>query len=253
MPRALEDCGSLAACDDDPGKAMRAITEKLAARGFGVRSPDWEGDNGVTRHGRRNYVMSGRASIPAAQRSRCDRARPAGGGAGTVGWAAAPGIRGPAQSLAPVPVLPSHPQGTTMTGEWPRRDAIEFGPLPGAVPCARLHTRLLLVEWGLAGLSERAELVVSELVTNAVAASQQLPWISPVRLWLYADSTRVLIAVWDANPRLPVRADTDELAESGRGLLLVESLAAQWDAYSTPGYVGKVVRAICATDEPADH
>ena len=197
--------------------------------------------------------MSGRASTPAAQRSRCDRARPAGGGVGTVSGTAVPAaLRGLAQSLAPVPVLPSHPQGTTMTGEWPRRDAIEFGPLPGAVPCARLHTRLLLAEWSLAGLSERTELVVSELVTNAVAASQQRPWISPVRLWLYADTTRVLITVWDANPRLPVRADTDELAESGRGLLLVESLAAQWDAYPTPDYGGKVVRAICAADEPAD-
>jgi anti-sigma regulatory factor (Ser/Thr protein kinase) len=193
--------------------------------------------------------MSGRASTPAAQRSRCDRARPAEGGAGTVSRTAAPAIRGPAQSQAPVPVLPSHDQGTTMTSEWPLRDAIEFGSLPGAVPCARLHTRLLLAEWGLAGLIEQAEIVVSELVTNAVAASRQLAWISPVRLWLYADSTRVLIAVWDANPRLPVRAGTDELAESGRGLLLVESLAAQWDAYPTPGYGGKVVRAICVADD----
>lgn len=139
-----------------------------------------------------------------------------------------------------------------MAGEWPLRDSIEFGPLPGAVPCARLHTRLMLAEWGLAGLNERAELIVSELVTNAVAASRALAWVSPVRLWLLADKTRVLIAVWDANPRLPVRADTDELAESGRGMLLVASLATQWDAYPTPGYGGKVVRAICAADEPAD-
>lgn len=126
-----------------------------------------------------------------------------------------------------------------MTSEWPLRDAIEFGPLPGAVPCARLHTRLLLAEWGLTGLIEQAELVVSELITNAVAASQQLPWISPVRLWLYADTTRVLIAVWDANPRLPARSGADELAESGRGLLLVESLSAGWDAYPTADWAGK--------------
>ena len=196
--------------------------------------------------------MSGRASTPAAQRSRCDRARPAEGGAGIVSWTAVrAALRGPAQSLAPVPVLPSHTQGTTMTSEWPLRDAIEFGPLPGAVPCARLHTRLLLAEWGLAGLTGQAELVVSELVTNAVAASQQLPWISPVRLWLYADTTRVLIAVWDANPRLPARSGPDELAESGRGLLLVESLSAGWDAYPTADWGGKVVRAMCALDEPA--
>lgn len=42
MPKALEDYGSLAVCDDDPGKAMRAVAEKLAARGVGVRLPERE-------------------------------------------------------------------------------------------------------------------------------------------------------------------------------------------------------------------
>jgi hypothetical protein len=63
--------------------------------------------------------------------------------------------------------------------------------------------------------------------------------------------TRVCIAVWDANPRLPVRADPDDLAESGRGLLLVESLAAQWDACPTPQPGGKIVRAICLESRSA--
>ena len=31
-----------------------------------------------------------------------------------------------------------------MADEWPLRDFIEFGALPGAVPYARLHARLLL-------------------------------------------------------------------------------------------------------------
>ncbi|HUY46324.1 MAG TPA: ATP-binding protein [Streptosporangiaceae bacterium] len=137
-----------------------------------------------------------------------------------------------------------------MAVEWPLRDCIDFGALPGAVPCARLHTRLVLAEWGLAGLADTAELVVSELVTNGVAASQPLAWMAPVRLWLYADSARVLIAVWDASPQLPVLADRDELAESGRGLLLVDSLTAHWDAYPTPQYGGgKIVRAICEASQ----
>lgn len=141
-----------------------------------------------------------------------------------------------------------------MTGEWPLQDLLELGPLPGAVPCARLHTRLVLTEWGLAGLIECAEIVVSELITNAVAATRPLGWMPPppVRLWLLADATRVLIAVWDANPRLPARSEVDELTENGRGLLLVENLATQWDAYPTPHYGGKVVRAICAISHPAD-
>jgi anti-sigma regulatory factor (Ser/Thr protein kinase) len=141
-----------------------------------------------------------------------------------------------------------------MTGKWPRQDFLALGPLPGAVPCARLHTRLVLSEWGLAELAESAEVVVSELVTNAVAATQLLGWVPapPVRLWLLADSSRVLIAVWDANPRLPARSEVDELTESGRGLLLVESLATHWDAYPTPRNGGKVVRALCAISQPTN-
>lgn len=133
---------------------------------------------------------------------------------------------------------------------WPYRDCIELGPLPGAVPCARLHARLVLAEWGLSALGGQAEVVVSELVTNAVEASQSLAWPWPVRLWLLADSRRVLVAVWDASPQLPVRAVPSELAEGGRGLLLVDSLAAWWDVYRTPESGGKVVRAMCAIDHP---
>jgi anti-sigma regulatory factor (Ser/Thr protein kinase) len=141
-----------------------------------------------------------------------------------------------------------------MTGEWPLQDFLALGPLPGAVPCARLHTRLVLAEWGLPTLAESAEIVVSELITNALVATQSLGWIPlpPVRLWLLADSTRVLIAVWDANPLLPARSEVDELTEHGRGLLLVDSLATQWDAYPTPHDGGKVVRALCAISQSAD-
>ncbi len=197
--------------------------------------------------------MSGGTRTRTPQQSRCDRARSAGGGAGTVSGTAAPVFkRGPAQSQAPVPVPPSHTRGTTMADEWPLRDFIEFGALPGAVPCARLHLRLVLTEWGVSGLNEQAELVVSELMTNAVAASRTLEWIYPVRLWLLSDRIRVLIAVWDANPRLPVRVDANELAESGRGLQLVDALTTQWDAYATPQPGGKIVRAICEIDRSAE-
>jgi hypothetical protein len=119
--------------------------------------------------------MSGGTSTAAPQQSLCDGACPAVGGAGAAGGTAAPVVmRGLAHSGASVPALPSHTRGTTMAGEWPLRDFIEFGALPGAVPCARLHTRLVLREWGVTASSERVELAVSELVTNAVSASQSL-------------------------------------------------------------------------------
>ena len=61
---------------------------------------------------------------------------------------------------------------------WPLRSYLQLGALPGAVPCARLHTKLVLWEWGLDRLVETAELLVSEIITNAVQAPQvrqQLP------------------------------------------------------------------------------
>jgi hypothetical protein len=50
----------------------------------------------------------------------------------------------------------------------PLRSYLELGALPTAVPCARLHARQLVWEWGLNGLAANTELLVSELVTNAV-------------------------------------------------------------------------------------
>lgn len=55
---------------------------------------------------------------------------------------------------------------------WPLRSYLELGALPSAVPCARLHARLLAAEWGFEALAQTVELVVSELVTNAIRASE---------------------------------------------------------------------------------
>ena len=47
MPKALDDYSSRAV-RDDPGKAMRAVAEKLAAHGFGIHSPEWEESGRLT-------------------------------------------------------------------------------------------------------------------------------------------------------------------------------------------------------------
>jgi anti-sigma regulatory factor (Ser/Thr protein kinase) len=187
--------------------------------------------------------MSGGASIhspivPA------DVARATGGGTGTVrGTALAASARDPRQSDAPVPVPPSGRDGKSMTGEWPLQDFLELGALPGAVPCARLHARQVMWEWGLAALAGSAEIIVSELVTNAVHAARSLEWTSSVRLWLLSEKARVLILVWDANPQQPARVHADEEAESGRGLLLVETISDQWGSFATQETGGKTVWA----------
>jgi anti-sigma regulatory factor (Ser/Thr protein kinase) len=130
-----------------------------------------------------------------------------------------------------------------MADQWPLQSFLELGPLPGAVPCARLHVRHLLWEWKLTDFSEAAELVVSELLTNAVQASQAMEFLTPVRMWLLSDKQRVLILIWDASPQLPVRMYSRDDAENGRGLLLVETISTRWNWYFVHDSGGKVVWA----------
>jgi hypothetical protein len=62
---------------------------------------------------------------------------------------------------APAPPFPSA-LACGMSDAWPLRTFLELGALPGAVPCARLHTRQVLWEWNLTRLTESVELVVSD-------------------------------------------------------------------------------------------
>jgi anti-sigma regulatory factor (Ser/Thr protein kinase) len=133
-----------------------------------------------------------------------------------------------------------------MNSQWPLQDFLELGALAGAVPCARLHARQVLWEWELRDLSENAELLVAELVTNAVKASRVMKHAFPVRLWLASDSALVLILVWDASPQPPVRMDTSDEAENGRGLMLVEAISEKWGWYHRDDSGGKFVWAIVA-------
>jgi Histidine kinase-like ATPase domain len=131
---------------------------------------------------------------------------------------------------------------------------LELGALPTAVPCARLHVKHVLREWDMSTLADTVELVVSELVTNAMRASagltssqfagQWAPGLPPVRLWLASDGQFAVVQVWDANDQLPVRQHAPLDAESGRGLLLVESLADDWGSYTPEASSGKVVWAV---------
>lgn len=92
-------------------------------------------------------------------------------------------------------------------------------------------------------LADTAELLVSEIMTNAVRITQAEARNAPVRLWLLADRIRLLILVWDASPLPPVRMSTTSAdAENGRGLLLVETLSTRWDFF-THQHGGKVVWA----------
>jgi anti-sigma regulatory factor (Ser/Thr protein kinase) len=186
--------------------------------------------------------MHGKTST-ASQVSAGGRARHA----GTAHWAAAPVVQDspPASRVrAPARVLPpADAQGHEFGDRWPLDSFLELGALPGAVPCARLHVRQVLWEWRLSSLGDNAELLVSELVTNAVRISRADG--APVRLWLLSDGVCVLIVVRDASLLPPVRMDTGDDDESGRGLLLVDTLSARWSWYFPPRPGGgKVVWAL---------
>ena len=131
-----------------------------------------------------------------------------------------------------------------MNDRWPLQDFLELGALVSAVPCARLHARQVLWEWGIGNLGDSAELLVTELITNAVRASREAGRVSAVRLWLLSDSAQILILVWDASPRPPVLTDASDEAEHGRGLMLVDAVSEQWGWYSREDGDGKFVWAI---------
>jgi anti-sigma regulatory factor (Ser/Thr protein kinase) len=128
---------------------------------------------------------------------------------------------------------------------WPLQTRLELAAFPSAVSCARGHVRSVVWEWGLAYLADTAELLTSELVTNAVQASERLKarvdlLIMPiVRLWLISDRNSLIIHVWDVSSRMPSLCAAEPDAEGGRGLLLVDALSADWGAYRKAD--GKVV------------
>ncbi|MFG3658524.1 SpoIIE family protein phosphatase [Streptomyces sp. NPDC047706] len=106
---------------------------------------------------------------------------------------------------------------------------------PAAVADARARATLQVEDWGLTELAMTTELIVSELVTNAVRYAEP-----PIHLRLLRDS-RLTCEVADASstaPRLRHARSTDE---GGRGLFLVAQLAHRWGARHTHG--GKIIWA----------
>jgi anti-sigma regulatory factor (Ser/Thr protein kinase) len=122
---------------------------------------------------------------------------------------------------------------------------IELGPIDSSVATARLHTRMAMQEWRFSeDFTADTELLVSELVTNAVLASRalQLPLPSPVHLWLKAGFQRVTITVWDGNEQPPVlKEDVPADEEHGRGLMLVDFFASGWGWFEPARIGGKCV------------
>nr|WP_055503370.1 SpoIIE family protein phosphatase [Nonomuraea pusilla] len=98
----------------------------------------------------------------------------------------------------------------------------DLPPDPAMVPPMRSQVARALAEWGLEELGFSAQLIFSELVTNAIRYGAE-----PIQARLILDRT-LICEVWDAgetSPRPRRAAVTDE---GGRGLFLVARLAERW-------------------------
>ncbi|MEV8043341.1 MULTISPECIES: SpoIIE family protein phosphatase [Streptomyces] len=111
---------------------------------------------------------------------------------------------------------------TESVGDWtlPRE--------PRSVGRAREYARAQLLSWDLEPLVDTTELLVSELVTNALRYGE-----GEIRLRLLLDRTLVC-EVWDAGLVQPRRRRARDTDEGGRGLQLVGLLSAAWGSRRTP-------------------
>ncbi|MFB4319027.1 ATP-binding protein [Actinomadura sp. 21ATH] len=143
-------------------------------------------------------------------------------------------------------------------------------PEPESVTEARHFALTRLDGWGGSALADDVGLVVSELVTNALRHSGAPAFARPqavlgdradrsgctnhgpadplgsapaaIRLRLLYEAPWLLCGIMDASPEAPRRKEPDYIAETGRGLHLVESFSIRWGWCGLPQ--GKVVWAL---------
>jgi anti-sigma regulatory factor (Ser/Thr protein kinase) len=132
--------------------------------------------------------------------------------------------------------------------------------MPRTVGHARWYARWLLGTWQLQALADTVELLVSELITNAINATgitdehadleQLVGKVKPVYLCISALTETLLIEVWDTSGIPPLKRAASDEDEDGRGLMLVQALSKEWgcEVLETGG---KVVWCECLIGEAA--
>jgi anti-sigma regulatory factor (Ser/Thr protein kinase) len=123
----------------------------------------------------------------------------------------------PASSLASAPVA-----------------SLELAPDHTAAARARHFVSKTLQHWGLEGVVADAELLVSELVTNAILHAR-----SPATVTVDRTPTVIRVSVRDHSTATPRLRDYEPAAVTGRGLLLVDRIAQRWGIETDAG--GKCV------------
>jgi anti-sigma regulatory factor (Ser/Thr protein kinase) len=106
---------------------------------------------------------------------------------------------------------------------------------PAAAAEARGQVRAAICAWDAPADVDVAILLTSELVTNAIKHTAG----DGVTLGIQCASDQLRVEVHDTSSSLPVLRDAPADADTGRGLVLVASLASEWGFYPTP--IGKTV------------
>ena len=114
------------------------------------------------------------------------------------------------------------------------RAVVEFAGSIGSAPEARRFVSEQLAAAGGAAFGLDVELMVSEVVTNAIVHGR-----SPIELRLSVDADGCRVEVYDQHPGLPRPRHYSETSMTGRGLHILETLADRWGAF--PDGAGKVV------------
>jgi anti-sigma regulatory factor (Ser/Thr protein kinase) len=157
--------------------------------------------------------------------------------------------------VVPVPALPaSPPQFLPVPSAWWETSAVTSRPLSPVAEearTARHFVRELLTCWGLGYLADDAELIIAELVGNAVrhgirTAPQAVRFgasAPALRLCLLRRMGEVMLAVTDPSNEAPAPKPPSSDGESGRGLHIVSALSYVWGWSPIEGS-GKAVWAV---------
>ncbi|GGS82770.1 ATP-binding protein [Streptomyces cinerochromogenes] len=114
---------------------------------------------------------------------------------------------------------------------------VVFPSVPSAVPASRRFVTDVLDCWSMLNLVDDAQTVVSELVTNAVAASA--PGGTDITVRLRREPGRVVIEVGDQVEALPILRRPSLADPRGYGFFLVASMSERWGTRRDDG--GKVI------------
>ncbi|MFB7931655.1 ATP-binding protein [Streptomyces sp. NPDC056039] len=103
--------------------------------------------------------------------------------------------------------------------------------------------RVYLIAWEMSELCDPACLALTELVANVVRHTDDRR--ATVLMTRRPDGRGVRVEVTDTCPRPPLSTAVDELAEGGRGVLIVEAVTDRWGWDPLPDRPGKTVWFEC--------